>query len=222
VDATICATVQVQRRAKVRTHVPREQRRQQILDVAAELFSQRGFAGTTTREIAAAVGTSETVLFRHFPTKQRLYAAILEHRVPGAEVERWLAELRQIADRRDDEALFTAVVKAILRSYRTDQVFHRLMLFAALEHHKLARVGHVKYASPVAAFLRDYMSRRQSEGAFRKRLRPEVMVHMLFAIVGYHAMWSSLGVNTLGLTDEDITTQAVAALLAGLRSDRRK
>jgi hypothetical protein len=39
------------------------------------------------------------------------------------------------ADRRDDEALFTAFVKAVLRSHRTNATYHRLMLFAALENH---------------------------------------------------------------------------------------
>ena len=139
----------------MRRLVPRGERRVQILDAAAELFSRRGFAGTTTREIAAAVGTTETVLFRHFPTKQSLYAAILEHWVPVAHVDRWLDELRALADARDDEALFRAVVTAILESYRQVPVYHRLMLFAALEDQELARVAQVKYTMPISSFLRD-------------------------------------------------------------------
>ena len=99
---------------RTRAYIPSAERRLQILEAAGDLFGRRGFAGTTTREIAASVGTSETVLFRHFPTKERLYAAILEHRLPAAGVERWLDELRRIADAGDDEALFTAVVQAIL------------------------------------------------------------------------------------------------------------
>jgi TetR/AcrR family transcriptional regulator len=201
--------------AAVRKHVPRDIRRRQILESAAELFSQRGFAGTTTRQVAAAVGTSETVLFRLFPTKESLYAAILEDRVPAAEVERWLEDLRKIADRRDDGALFTAVVKAVLRSYRTDPVYHRLMLFATLENHELARLTQVKYTSPVSSFLREYVSRRQAEGAF-KPLRPELIVHMLFSVVGHYALWNVLGVNPFGLSEEEVTTQALA-LLAGLK-----
>jgi TetR/AcrR family transcriptional regulator len=199
-------------RERVRKHVPHEQRRRQILDVAAELFSQRGFAGTTTRQIAAAVGTSETVLFRHFPTKESLYAAILEHRVSSAEVEHWLADLRTIAERGDDEALFAAVVKAVLRSHRENATYHRLMLFAALEDRELARIGQVKYTSPVASFLREYVSRRQAAGALRPT-RPELVVHALFSAVGYYAMWNSLGVNPLGLTEQEIATQAVALLV---------
>jgi TetR/AcrR family transcriptional regulator len=204
----------------VRKHVPQEVRRRQILEVGAELFSQRGFAGTTTRQIAAAVGTSETVLFRLFPTKESLYAAILEDRVPAAEVEHWLDDLRKIADRRDDGALFVAVVRAVLRSYRTDPVYHRLMLFATLENHELARLTQVKYTSPVASFLRAYVSRRQAEGAFQP-MRPELVVHMLFSVVGHYALWNMLGVNSFGLTEEEVTTQALA-ILAGLRGKTKK
>jgi TetR/AcrR family transcriptional regulator len=205
------------KRAAVRKHVPSDVRRRQILETAAEIFSQRGFAGTTTRQIAAAVGTSETVLFRLFPTKESLYAAILEDRVPSAGVERWLEDLRKLADGRDDVALFKAVVRAVLRSHREDPVYHRLMLFATLENRELARLTQVKYTSPVASFLREYVSRRQAEGAF-KPLRPELVVHMLFGVVGHYALWNMLGVNSFGLTEEEVTTQALA-LLNGLRND---
>ena len=200
----------------VRKLVPRDVRRAQLLDVAATLFSQRGFAGTTTRQIAAAVGTSETVLFRHFPTKESLYAAILEQWAPTAELDRWLADLRALADTRDDEALFRAVVTAILESYRREPPYHRLMLFAALEDHALARIAQVKYTVPISSFLREYVARRQAEGAFR-RVRAEVVVHLLLSAAAQHAQWTSLGVNPLALSDEDVATQAVA-LLAGLRA----
>ena len=202
--------------ARVRTLVPRNQRRTQILEVASALFSERGFAGTTTRQIAAAVGTSETVLFRHFPTKDALYTALLEQWASSADVDRWLDQLRVLADRRDDEALFGAVVTAILASYRRDPGHHRLMLFAALEDRELARIGHVRYTAPIASFLREYVARRQADGAFR-RIRPEVVVHMLLSAAAQYAQWSALGVNPLGLSDADIRKQAVT-LLAGLRA----
>src|SRR5215210_311631 len=55
-------------------------RKLQILREAMSLFSQRGFQGTTTKEIAAAAGVSEAMLFKHFATKQELYSAILDHK----------------------------------------------------------------------------------------------------------------------------------------------
>ena len=53
-------------------------RRTAIVEVATPLFARRGFAGTTTKEIAEAAGVSEALLFRHFPTKAALYEEILQ------------------------------------------------------------------------------------------------------------------------------------------------
>ena len=190
-------------RTRRRRYVPGAERRQQILDAAATFFSRRGFAGTTTRQIAKALGISETLLFRHFPTKESLYEAILENLVPEADFERWLGELRRLADKRDDGGLFTAIARAVMRSYRDDAVYHRLVLFASLEDHDLARTAHSKHAAPVVAFLREYVSRRQAEGAFR-RMPPDVVVHMVLHVPAQFAQWKALGVNPLGLTERAI------------------
>jgi AcrR family transcriptional regulator len=52
-------------------------RRQLILGAAKRCFARNGFAGTTTKSVAAAAAISEGLLFKHFPTKSALYAEIL-------------------------------------------------------------------------------------------------------------------------------------------------
>src|SRR5213595_3660340 len=52
-------------------------RRQLILSAAKRCFARYGFAGTTTKSIAAAAAISEGLLFKHFPSKSALYAEIL-------------------------------------------------------------------------------------------------------------------------------------------------
>src|SRR6266436_1359280 len=52
-------------------------RRQLILGAARRCFARNGFAGTTTRSVAAAAAISEALLFKHFPSKAALYAEIL-------------------------------------------------------------------------------------------------------------------------------------------------
>ena len=52
-------------------------RRQLILSAARRCFARHGFAGTTTRSVAAAASISEGLLFKHFPSKAALYAEIL-------------------------------------------------------------------------------------------------------------------------------------------------
>src|SRR5215469_16854408 len=59
------------------TRLDSDDRRKAIVVAAVPLFARKGFAGTTTRELAAAAGVSEALLFRHFPSKQSLYREIL-------------------------------------------------------------------------------------------------------------------------------------------------
>ena len=59
------------------TRLDSDDRRKAIVNAAVPLFARKGFAGTTTRELAAAAGVSEALLFRHFPSKQSLYREIL-------------------------------------------------------------------------------------------------------------------------------------------------
>ncbi|WP_139417433.1 TetR/AcrR family transcriptional regulator [Agromyces laixinhei] len=53
-------------------------RRQAILTSAATLFAQRGYAGVTIEDLGAAVGVSGPAVYRHFPGKAAVLAAILE------------------------------------------------------------------------------------------------------------------------------------------------
>ncbi|MEX0625549.1 MAG: TetR/AcrR family transcriptional regulator [Chloroflexota bacterium] len=61
-----------------RSSTPARSTRERILFVAAELFAQQGFHGTTTREIAAAVGVRQPSLFHHFPSKGTIAEGLLE------------------------------------------------------------------------------------------------------------------------------------------------
>ena len=59
------------------TRLDGDERRKAIVVATVPLFAGKGFAGTTTRELAEAAGISEALLFKHFPSKQSLYREIL-------------------------------------------------------------------------------------------------------------------------------------------------
>ena len=56
-----------------------DQRRIEILDAVQRQFAEHGFHGTPTRHLAEAAGVSEALLFKYFPTKEKLYAEMLQH-----------------------------------------------------------------------------------------------------------------------------------------------
>jgi len=53
-----------------------EERREAIVKAALPLFARKGFANATTRELAEAAGVSEALIYKHFPSKESLYAEI--------------------------------------------------------------------------------------------------------------------------------------------------
>jgi AcrR family transcriptional regulator len=55
-------------------------RQADIVDMATQAFSERGFVGTSVREIAAAVGMTQQGLSYHFPSKEALLEAVLQRR----------------------------------------------------------------------------------------------------------------------------------------------
>ena len=90
-------------RAKKHSRPSGSERQASLIAAAASLFARKGFNGTTTKEIAKAAGVSEALVFKHFPTKQALYAAILAEKVTVNEL---LEAVEAFARRRDDRNVF--------------------------------------------------------------------------------------------------------------------
>src|SRR5689334_20104635 len=141
--------------------LPAVDRRAQLLDVALNCFSRKGFDGATTKEIAAAAGVTEAIIFRHFPSKQALYQAVLEYQADCPGFREWMAEAQACIDRNDDGGLFRAIASAILASYRADPRMERLMLFAALEGQEQALEHYRRLSIPIYELLREYIVKRQ-------------------------------------------------------------
>lgn len=57
---------------------PDTARREAIARRAAEMFASQGYAGTTTEDVAAACGISKQTLYRLFPSKTALFAAVVD------------------------------------------------------------------------------------------------------------------------------------------------
>src|SRR5215211_5681234 len=143
-----------------------EERRLQILAVAVTLFSQKGFRGTTTKEIAQAAGVSEAMVFRHFATKEELYAAILDHKACASGRFEPAEMAADGIRRKDDRAVFEALALGALNHHEHDPEFQRLLLHSALEKHELAQMFFDQFVRRVYEFLGGYIQQRQGEGAF--------------------------------------------------------
>ena len=159
------------------------ERRADIVRSAIHVFAEKGFRGTTTRELAAAAGVTEPVLYQHFHAKSDLYCAIIEAK--AGEVSGSAAVLSGLAQSGDDRAFFGALGKLILRRYEEDPELSRLLFFSSLERHELAELFFERLYSGFYKLVTGYIRRRVRQGAFRK-VNPAVAARGLIGMIAYH------------------------------------
>ena len=100
----------------------REEKRRRILDAADGCFARRGFHATSMAEICEAAGMSAGNLYRYFPSKEAMIAALVD-----AEREETAALFRRIEDSDDPLAAITTLLERFL-TLTTDAAGHRLWL----------------------------------------------------------------------------------------------
>jgi TetR/AcrR family transcriptional regulator, transcriptional repressor of aconitase len=133
-------------------------RRQLILGAAKRCFARHGFAGTTTKSVAAAASISEGLLFKHFPTKSALYAEILAEECAAD------PELHRLLELEPSTETLVVLIREMVRHFQEVQAMPdqqeaqrlRLMLASHLDDGEFARliydkigglIGHVFDAS---------------------------------------------------------------------------
>ena len=201
-----------------------EERRLQILAVAVSLFSQKGFRGTTTKEIAQAAGVSEAMVFRHFATKQELYSAILDHKACASGRFDPAETAADPMQRKDDRAVFESLALGALNHHENDPQFQRLLLYSALEKHELSQMFFDQIVRHVYDFLGGYIRERQRDGAFIE-IDPAIVVRCFIGMVMHHSLNNNLwdpDRRLLNISNEGAATHFTELLLKGITTPAAK
>lgn len=201
-----------------------DERREQILQTAVSLFSQRGFKGTTTKEIARVAGVSEAMVFRHFENKDALYGAILDTKGCQDGVRRfpWEANeaLRTAIEQKDDLAVFYNIAFDALNKHQADEGFMRLLFYSALEEHVLAERFFHEFIERIYEFIGGYVEERQRDGAFRE-MNPRIVVRAFLGMLIHHSLnnilWDKKRV-ILDISNEEAARNFAEILLNGIKS----
>lgn len=198
--------------------LPASDRRRQLVETALEFFSKKGFGGTTTKEIAAAAGVTEALIFRHFPTKHDLYSAVLDQHHDTPELAECIAQWKALMQANDDEGLVRSIIEKIIEAYRRDLRVHRVILFAALEGHEtgLARARALKL--PIFELLTQYVTRRQSEGAIRAG-NPGGIIAAIAGMATHYATMTQMFGFCVNATDQEMSDSFVSIVMRGIQGN---
>lgn len=158
-------------------------KRQEILDQAMALFGETGYRGASLREIAARCGLSHPGVLHHFPTKESLLLAVLEHRDEADRVRlsggSGLAVLRGLVDLTALNATRPGIV----------ELFVVLSAEATAEGHPAHDYFVHRYQTTVRAMEQAYQQ-AQADGALRSGIDVQAAARQLVAIMdGLQIQW---------------------------------
>jgi AcrR family transcriptional regulator len=154
--------------------------RARLLDVATEVFADRGVSATT-EEIAKAAGVGVGTLFRHFPTKEALLEAVMVRRL-----ETLGTELARLATEQDPAAAFFACFTLMIDQSAGKNEFAQALAAAGVDVHQTLQVPGQAVRAQLAAVL----AGAQQAGAVRADLGEPELTALL---VGTYDMVERLG-----------------------------
>lgn len=168
------------------SRLPAAERREQLLDRAAELFASHGYARATTAELAKAAGVTEPIIYRHFKSKRDLFVALIE-RTGRDTLRRWEEDLAGATDPAErlrvligDNPMVSAQSKGPYRVF--------LQSIAEIDDPEIRRaVG--EHIAKVHGFLAREIERAQKAKKVNDRFSAEVIAWLMLHLgMGYGVM----------------------------------
>ena len=168
-----------------------DQRKQAIVDAVRDLFAEKGFDGTTTRELAKAAGVSEALLYKHFPSKESLYAAMLDACAKGPT----FAQFNRILALEPSTSTLVLMVYFTISHYVLQRpgdpykaALNCLLVRSLLDDGALVRLTHKKFASAWVAKFEACLKEAVQTGEVRQTpmrhdLRVWFVHHIAFSLM---------------------------------------
>ena len=147
--------------------------RQAILDAALALFAEKGYFGTSLRDVAGAVGVRESALYNYFPGKEALFEALLEAE-SADKTEHFSAVLE--APAADGRVLLERIAEFVLDRFvqPRQQQLYRILLSDGLRLARDGRINLIERMQSQRPRLEEVMQRLIDEG-FLRDADPELL-----------------------------------------------
>jgi AcrR family transcriptional regulator len=169
-----------------------DERRQAIVEAVKGVFAEKGFDGTTTRELASIAGVSEALLYKHFPSKESLYAAMLDACAKGAA----FAEYRRILALEPSASTLVIMVHFVIARFVQGRRFgdiektilDRLAVRSLLEDAQFVRLAHKRFTGAWVAKFEECLKAAAKAGelqgtSVRRDLSAWFVHHIAFALM---------------------------------------
>ncbi len=160
--------------------LPREERREQVLDVALRLVTAHGFAGLSMEGVAREADIAKTVVYDLFPNQQALLAALLEREQERALVD-VAAAIPAVPLAGDPHAILVESLTTALSAVRRHPDTWRLILLPADGAPRAVRTGVDRHRRRLLTQIQPMVTWGLEEMGL-PRLDPELTAHTILAL----------------------------------------
>lgn len=154
--------------------------KQRLLDATLKLISEKGYLGSTTREIAQEAGVTELTLFRHFGTKEKLFEALLRNHTFLPRLKELLPELDGLSY---GDSLRLIATRFLL-SLKERKSLVKIMYSEVTTYPEKIKKLYNKFADDLRLTLASYFRGLQKKGLLRTvspELAAQLFLGMLFS-----------------------------------------
>ena len=149
-----------------------------LLDAAEKLFAEKGFYGTSIRDISQCLSIAKSSLLHHFPTKEKMYGAVL-NKIAGEMTEEVRIIRQSVEDEREQLRQFIRLLwENSQKKPNRENIIIREMLDNPKRADKVKKWFFVDYLNELSSIVRS----GQIKGLF-KPVVPEVFI---FQLLGAH------------------------------------
>ncbi|MBW6415142.1 TetR/AcrR family transcriptional regulator [Candidatus Methylacidiphilum fumarolicum] len=188
--------------------------KQKILNAAKKLFAQKGFAGTTTRNIAQYANVNEALIYRYYPTKKDLYLAIIRSKIDQLNVLKENLENPE-QNREGVPGFLKQIATQLFSSVKEDSDFLRLLYFSALEHHELSKMFCECFVVELRKKLENYVSMLMDRNIF-KALNPYLVSVAFIGIISHYLVANTLfELETPQISETEVIDNFIEIFLNG-------
>jgi AcrR family transcriptional regulator len=195
-----------------------KQRRQQILDAALAIFSEKGFAEATTAEIARTAGIAEGTIYKYFPSKRELMVAVIK----TFALTEPLLSLFDHAGETDFPAFFTAVLENRMNLIEGSKKGEPLLLMGELlRDPELKEIFNRQVIRPIITTMEKFYGSGVTAGYFRPLDTTIITQAMGGLVIGLLMLNLLEGESSplKGISRQKLATEIVELVLKGIQQD---
>ncbi|HZZ72416.1 MAG TPA: TetR/AcrR family transcriptional regulator [Pirellulales bacterium] len=176
----------------------RSQRRQNIVETAAALFAQWGYAGCEMERVANQLGIAKGTLYLYFPGKQDLFFACVDWAMTQLQ-----DAIRAAADSAKDDPFeqISRAVRAYLVFFQEHPEYVELLIKERAIFRDRKRPAYYDYRDSIRSYWRDLYAGLIRDGRFRGDLNAEVLLDMIGNLL-YGTMFTNHFIGSTMTVDE--------------------